>query len=118
MGRGAATMAHLQTNILSHAQKVRKLYKDALRLVQSYYGANRISLRYESVLLRDKFDKNKDEMDMVKAKEMVNEGNYLIWKYQHPQPFKYAHSPGGICYGREPHIVYVSKKFFISINIL
>ena len=48
----------------------------------------RITLRYESVLLRAKFDKNKDEVDMVKAKKLVNDANYLLWKYQHPQPFK------------------------------
>ncbi|CAE1325225.1 NDUFB9 [Acanthosepion pharaonis] len=97
-------MAYLQSSVLSHAQKVRKLYKDSLRLLQSYYASNRIQLRYESVLLRAKFDENKDEVDLKKAKELINEANYLLWKYQHPQPYKYAHSPGGICYGRDPHM--------------
>merc|ERR1712142_525197 len=100
----AAIMAYLQTSALPHAQKVRKLYKDSLRLLQSYYGMSRIALRYESVLLRAKFDENSGETDMIKAKELVNEGNHLLWKYQHPKPFKYAHSPGGICYGRDAHV--------------
>lgn len=37
----AAIMAYLQSGVLSHAQKVRKLYKDSLRLLQSYYASNR-----------------------------------------------------------------------------
>ncbi|CAI9719318.1 Hypothetical predicted protein [Octopus vulgaris] len=94
-------MSYLQTQTLSHAQKVRRLYKNGLRLMQSMYGTDRVEMRYWSVLLRAKFDEHKNEIDFRKAKELLMAGEQKLWENQHPQPYLYAHSPGGICYGRE-----------------
>jgi len=30
-------MSYLQTNVISHASRVKRLYKEALRQLQSYY---------------------------------------------------------------------------------
>ncbi|GAB1600267.1 hypothetical protein Ahia01_000304400 [Argonauta hians] len=97
-------MSYLQTHTLSHAQKVRSLYKRGLQLLKSIYGTDRVELRYQSVVLRADFDKHKDEIDLRKAKQLLADGEHMLWKNQHPQPYVYAHSPGGICYGRDAKI--------------
>ncbi|ESN97219.1 hypothetical protein HELRODRAFT_178341 [Helobdella robusta] len=57
--------------------------------------------RYEAVLLRDRFDQNKNECDMVKAKQMLEDGEKELFENLHPQPFKFPNSPGGIAFERE-----------------
>ena len=44
--------------------------------------------RYEAVLLRARFDANKNETDMIKAKQMLKDGEKEFFEKQHPQPFK------------------------------
>lgn len=48
----------------------------------------RHKFRYEAILLRARFDKNKDETDIVKAKKLVEEGQKELFENLHPQPIK------------------------------
>jgi len=41
---------------------------------------------------------------MVKAKQILAAGEEELFLKKHPQPFKFPNSPGGIAYGREPHV--------------
>jgi len=91
----------LQTRVVSHAHRVRALYKEALRHTQSYYYFRHL-YRYHAVLLRARFDEHKDEKDMVKAKQLLQEGEEEMFLKAHPQPFKFPNSPGGVAYGRDP----------------
>jgi len=94
-------MSHIQTSVLSHAARVRRLYKESLIQIKSYYHFRHL-MRYESVLMRARFDKHKDELDMVKAKQILLQGESELEDNRHPQPFKWANSPGGTAYGRDP----------------
>jgi len=57
--------------------------------------------RYQAVLLRARFDEHKDEVDMIKAKKLLQEGEQELQLKAHPQPFKWPDAPGGVAYGRE-----------------
>lgn len=94
-------MAYMQAKVISHAQRVRSLYKESLRQLQSYYYFRHL-YRYHAVLLRARFDEHKDERDMVKAKQLLTDGEDELFLKRHPQPFKFPNSPGGIAYGRSP----------------
>ncbi|KAL5022789.1 hypothetical protein ScPMuIL_001944 [Solemya velum] len=95
-------MSYLTTELISHARRVRKLYKDAARMTQSYYH-DRHLFRYHAVLLRARFDEHKEEVDMVKIKKILQEGERELFLKQHPQPQKFANSAGGVAFGREQH---------------
>lgn len=56
--------------------------------------------RYFACLLRERFDKNKDVKDMVKATELLRAGEEEFWANQHPQPYIFPDSPGGTSYER------------------
>ncbi|XP_071594470.1 NADH dehydrogenase [ubiquinone] 1 beta subcomplex subunit 9 [Heliangelus exortis] len=84
---------------LTHQQKVLRLYKKSLRHLESWC-IYRDKYRYFAVLLRDRFDKNKDVKDMVKATELLRAGEEEFWANQHPQPYIFPDSPGGTSYER------------------
>ncbi|CAD5119234.1 DgyrCDS7867 [Dimorphilus gyrociliatus] len=96
-------MAYLQTKAISQAARVRRLYKESLRNLQAYY-IERHLYRYHAVLLRQRFDENKDINDVRKAKEVLQAGEHELFLKAHPQPIKYPDSPGGVAYGREPWV--------------
>jgi len=96
-------MSYLQSQVVSHSKRVRALYKEALREIQSYYYY-RHQFRYHAVVLRARFDKNKDEKNMVKAKQLLAAGEEELFLKRHPQPFKFPNSPGGTAYDREPWV--------------
>uniref|UniRef100_A0A6V7LME4 NADH dehydrogenase [ubiquinone] 1 beta subcomplex subunit 9 n=1 Tax=Bracon brevicornis TaxID=1563983 RepID=A0A6V7LME4_9HYME len=60
-----------------------------------------INSRYEAVLLRARFDANKDIKDLRKAKELLLAGEEELRGFLHPQPLVFATSPGGCAYDRE-----------------
>ncbi|CAH1780491.1 unnamed protein product [Owenia fusiformis] len=93
-------MSYLTTRAASHAQKVCSLYKKALRECQNWHYFPHL-YRYHQVVMRARFDENKDVVDMVKAKQLLEEGEAELWERKHPQPFKFTDSPGGVAYGRE-----------------
>ncbi|CAG5118070.1 unnamed protein product [Candidula unifasciata] len=94
-------MSYLQTKVLSHAQKVRSLYKKAARTLQSYYEPfDRAEFRYQAVLLRARFDENKNEVDVRKAKKLLLDGQKELLLKSHPQQIYFPLSPGGVAYER------------------
>jgi len=95
-------MSYMQTKVISHAARVRRLYKESLRQLQAFYFFRPV-YRYHAVLLRARFDEQKDELDMVKAKQLLGDGEEELFLNRHPQPFKFPNSPGGVGYGRTPH---------------
>ncbi|XP_009879348.1 PREDICTED: NADH dehydrogenase [ubiquinone] 1 beta subcomplex subunit 9 [Charadrius vociferus] len=84
---------------LTHQQKVLRLYKKSLRHLESWC-IYRDKYRYFACLLRERFDKNKDVKDMVKATELLKAGEEEFWANQHPQPYIFPDSPGGTSYER------------------
>merc|ERR1712004_473977 len=95
-----AKMSYLKTGVVSHATKVRRLYKEACREIQSYYHFRHL-IRYQCVLMRDRFDQNKDVIDMVHAKELLKIGEAELEKNRHPQPMKFPNSKGGVGFERD-----------------
>jgi NADH dehydrogenase (ubiquinone) 1 beta subcomplex subunit 9 len=86
--------------LFSHTQKVCSLYKRALRNLESWYD-RRDAFRYEAVLLRQRFEENRDIKDMRVAKQLLEDGEQELFKKQHYQPKKFPKSPGGTAYQRE-----------------
>jgi NADH dehydrogenase (ubiquinone) 1 beta subcomplex subunit 9 len=91
---------YLRKAIKTHSQKVCSLYKRAVRDLESWEKPDLASFRYKAVLLRARFDENKDIKDMRKAKILYLEGEEELWMGQHWKPIKFSYSPGGICYER------------------
>lgn len=94
-------MSYLQTSALSHARKVRTLYKQSIRTLQSYYESfDRYEFRYQAVLMRARFDEHKDEKDLRKAKKLLLDGQRELFLKTHPQPVKFPDAPGGVAFQR------------------
>ncbi|XP_037024696.1 NADH dehydrogenase [ubiquinone] 1 beta subcomplex subunit 9 [Bradysia coprophila] len=91
---------NLPTGIYTHSQRVCRLYKASLRNLESWYDRRWI-FRYHAVLLRARFDQNKNLADMVKARALVAAGERENNSKLHPIPKKFANSPGGCAYERE-----------------
>lgn len=53
------------------------------------------------MLLRDRFDKNRDVKDYREATRIVEEGERELFNKQHPQPRKFPMSTGGVAFERE-----------------
>ncbi|XP_014211566.1 NADH dehydrogenase [ubiquinone] 1 beta subcomplex subunit 9 [Copidosoma floridanum] len=93
-------MAQLPSGFVSHSRKVCNLYKRLLRHIESsYYHLE--DVRYESVILRAEFDKNKDIKDLRFAKEMMSQAEDKLMKDLHWNYKKFAESPGGCAFGRD-----------------
>ncbi|KAM5157336.1 NADH dehydrogenase [ubiquinone] 1 beta subcomplex subunit 9 [Mantella aurantiaca] len=84
---------------LTHQQKVLRLYKKALRNMESWI-VFRDEFRYEACLLRARFEENKSEKDMVKATLLLKAGEEEFYRRQHPQPYIFPESPGGTTHER------------------
>uniref|UniRef100_A0A8C6BCC4 NADH dehydrogenase [ubiquinone] 1 beta subcomplex subunit 9 n=1 Tax=Monodon monoceros TaxID=40151 RepID=A0A8C6BCC4_MONMO len=84
---------------LTHQQKVLRLYKRALRHLESWC-IHRDKYRYFACLMRARFDEHKNEKDMVKATQLLREAEEEFWHCQHPQPYIFPESPGGTSYER------------------
>jgi len=86
-------------SIITHAQRVCRLYKLSLRTLEMS-SQNRAVFRYAAVLMRDRFDKTREEKDMRKLAAMVEEGEEEAWRNQHFDPFIFKKDPNGILYER------------------
>ncbi|XP_071479638.1 NADH dehydrogenase [ubiquinone] 1 beta subcomplex subunit 9-like [Diadema antillarum] len=87
------------TKVLSHAQRVLRLYKKSVRHLESWIP-DRPSFRYEATVLRARFDEHKNETDMRKAAEILRAGEEEFWEKQHPQPYIFIDSQGGTRFER------------------
>merc|ERR1712243_356331 len=101
MGTHTKMAQHLRTQVLSHGQKVCRLYKKAIREMQAVTGNNLVPFRYNAVLIRAEFDRNK-HLDPIAAKKAIDDGEKRVWEQQCMFPFKFHDSPGGSAHGREP----------------
>ncbi|KAG8226456.1 hypothetical protein J437_LFUL003448 [Ladona fulva] len=84
---------------VSHVRRVCSLYKRSLRNLESWYD-HRPAYRYRAVLLRERFDKNKNEKDMRVAKQLIMKGEEELKEMSHWQPKKFCKSPGGSAFER------------------
>uniref|UniRef100_A0A2I3GKF1 NADH dehydrogenase [ubiquinone] 1 beta subcomplex subunit 9 n=1 Tax=Nomascus leucogenys TaxID=61853 RepID=A0A2I3GKF1_NOMLE len=84
---------------LTHQQKVLRLYKRALRHLESWC-VHRDKYRYFACLMRARFEEHKNEKDMAKATQLLKEAEEEFWYRQHPQPYIFPDSPGGTSYER------------------
>ncbi|CRK88069.1 CLUMA_CG001854, isoform A [Clunio marinus] len=85
---------------VSHTRRVQILYKRALRSLGDWYEY-RPRYRYEAVLMRDRFDKNRNVKDHREIEALCNAAEQELFETQHPQPRKFPESPGGVAYERE-----------------
>ncbi|XP_023952942.2 NADH dehydrogenase [ubiquinone] 1 beta subcomplex subunit 9 [Bicyclus anynana] len=92
-------MANVPLGITTHAQKVCSLYKRGLRNLESFYDRRNV-YRYQAVLLRERFDKNAKMTDMIKAAQLLKEGEEELFLKQHPIPKKFPMSVGGVAHQR------------------
>ncbi|XP_044255879.1 NADH dehydrogenase [ubiquinone] 1 beta subcomplex subunit 9-like [Tribolium madens] len=90
----------LPTGLISHATRVKSLYKKALRNLESWYDRRHV-YRYYAVLMRARFDQNIKIKDAASAKRLVEEGEEELFKNQHWHIRKFTNSPGGTAYLRE-----------------
>ncbi|XP_005288841.1 NADH dehydrogenase [ubiquinone] 1 beta subcomplex subunit 9 isoform X1 [Chrysemys picta bellii] len=84
---------------LTHQQKVLRLYKRAMRQLESWC-IFRDKYRFYACVLRARFDEHKNERDMVKATKLLRAAEEELWANQHPQPYIFPDSPGGTAYER------------------
>merc|ERR1719323_2787149 len=96
-------MSYIQTKVLSHGQRVRKLYKMALQEVRNWYYEPHM-VRLKSVEMRARFDEHINEPDLRIAKRLVMAGEQELASTRHPAQLKYPDSPGGINFGREQYV--------------
>ncbi|XP_060830777.1 NADH dehydrogenase [ubiquinone] 1 beta subcomplex subunit 9 [Bombus pascuorum] len=92
-------MAQLPSPFISHTRKVCSLYKRAIRALEDQ-NIERHEFRYNAVLLRQRFEKNRHIPDARIAKQLLLEGEEELFNNTHPDPSKFPNSPGGICHGR------------------
>lgn len=99
-GKVSAVMALSVSGVyLTHQQKVLRLYKRALRHLESWC-VHRDKYRYFACLMRARFEEHKNEKDMMKATQLLKEAEEEFWFCQHPQPYIFPDSPGGTSYER------------------
>jgi NADH dehydrogenase (ubiquinone) 1 beta subcomplex subunit 9 len=85
--------------IITHAQRVCRLYKKAYRVTQDW-ADERWLFRFNAAVLRSRFDETSKIKDMRVLAKMVEEGEYEVWEQQHTDPRVFKNDPGGIVYHR------------------
>ncbi|KAM3188191.1 hypothetical protein ACTXT7_000770 [Hymenolepis weldensis] len=91
--------AYLRTKLIPHAQQVCNLYKAALYNIKAQKLDN-FEYRYEAVLLRARFDQNRNVTDTKQAKKLLDDGWKELQKNKAAFPYLYPTSPGGVAYER------------------
>lgn len=80
-------MSYLQTRVLTHRQKVLRLYKAAVKNEKSWF-ADRDEFRFRAVVMRDRFEQNRNVADLVKAEGLVAQGEQELDSKRHPNPLQ------------------------------
>ncbi|KJH40856.1 complex 1 protein [Dictyocaulus viviparus] len=93
--------AWMFTKALSHKQKVCRLYKRVLREIDSWYGGDILEVRYQKVIMRARFDANKDEKDTRKSQYLLADGCRQLWEKRHYKTLRFTRDPGGSSYDRD-----------------
>lgn len=91
---------YVPTGLISHTRKVQSLYKRVLRNILAEV-VDRDKYRYHAVLMRHRFDQNKDIKDMRIAKKLLIEAEEELFLNKHPQQMIFPYSVGGVAHDRE-----------------
>jgi len=97
----------------SHRRKVLRLYKRAMKTTVEWAWHSR-SLEieiWELTMLRQRFEKHKNESDMVKATALLKAGEEEWWINRHYQPIIAPSAPGGIAHMRH-------EKYKMAADVL
>jgi len=86
--------------ILTHSQRVCRLYKKAYRTMESW-AVERYHFRFNAVVLRARFDESRSIKDIRILAQMLEDGEKECWREQHYDPSIFKGDPGGIVYSRE-----------------
>ncbi|XP_018900124.2 NADH dehydrogenase [ubiquinone] 1 beta subcomplex subunit 9 [Bemisia tabaci] len=89
--------------VLTHKQIVLSLFKRAMRHCEEHHYMEPHHTRYAQVLMRARFDENKNVADPAKAKQLVKDAEAELHEYAHPIPIIWFDSPKGIGYERYLH---------------
>jgi NADH dehydrogenase (ubiquinone) 1 beta subcomplex subunit 9 len=73
------------TQVLTHAQKVTRLYRKSLKNLLSWTIIRQV-WREEAVELRAVFDEHK-HVDMAEATKLLQKGEELYQRHIHPDPY-------------------------------
>lgn len=86
----------------SHRSKVLSLYKKCMRTTKDWcFHARSLEVEiWEMTMLRQRFEKHKNETDMVKATALLKAGEEEWWVNRHHNPFLYPYEDGGISANR------------------
>lgn len=85
----------------THKQMIKNLYKRAYRNLESHADYDFVKFRVDAVMLRARFDENKNVNDVVKIRTLVQDAEKELWDNLHGSPIKFPESPGGVAYQRE-----------------
>eukprot|EP00088_Acartia_fossae_P035414 TRINITY_DN36490_c0_g1_i1.p1 TRINITY_DN36490_c0_g1~~TRINITY_DN36490_c0_g1_i1.p1 ORF type:complete len:147 (-),score=42.21 TRINITY_DN36490_c0_g1_i1:100-540(-) len=89
--------------ILTHAQRVCRLYKRSLRCLEDW-AHKREDYRFKAVMLRARFDETRKIKDMRVLAQQLEEGEAELAANSHEDPVVFKSDPGGIVYRRAlPH---------------
>ncbi|KAH8866642.1 NADH dehydrogenase [ubiquinone] 1 beta subcomplex subunit 9 isoform 3 [Schistosoma japonicum] len=92
---------HLRSRLISHGQKVCQLYKAALNDLKSKHSTI-LDYRYHAVLIRARFEENRNIKDEILARKLVEDGWNEFERVRSTFQFKYPTSPKGAAFQREP----------------
>jgi NADH dehydrogenase (ubiquinone) 1 beta subcomplex subunit 9 len=86
--------------ILTHAQRVCRMYKKALRTTEDWSKCRHM-FRFDACLLRARIDESNKIKDMRVLAKMLEDAEHEVWETQHYDPKIFKTDPGGIVYQRE-----------------
>ena len=100
--RGAVAQFKTPKPVLTHGQRVCRLYRHSLKLLGSWSVFRELFV-VEAEKIRAEFDANKDmDPNSKKASVLLEKGEAKLYDYTHPDPYVCAYMPGGSLYMRNP----------------
>uniref|UniRef100_A0A7S3JR60 NADH dehydrogenase [ubiquinone] 1 beta subcomplex subunit 9 n=1 Tax=Aureoumbra lagunensis TaxID=44058 RepID=A0A7S3JR60_9STRA len=100
--RAAAAQFKSPEPVLTHAQRVCRLYRRSLKLTFSWAFFRDLYIQ-EAEKLRAEFDANASlDPNSRKAQLLVENGEAKLWEMQHPDPYVVSYAPGGTSFMRNP----------------
>jgi len=97
--------------ILTHSQRVCRLYKRALRQTLDV-SFDHAAFRFAATVLRARFDETIPEKDMRVQTARLNDAEVELRAAFQPDPSIFKNDPGGICYRRAyPYIDCLFDKY-------
>lgn len=86
-----------------HKSYICSLYRKFIKLSFDW-NLERSRYRAMAVSIRKQFNKHKNETDPIKVAFFVRQAEYLLYYYQHPEPYNYPSSPKGVNWEREERV--------------